>query len=98
MGGEALLTSELDEQGLQVAAFERAGAVQVVSTEAVSICSPFHPHQSELGRCGAHFVGLNAHTIPWDYYDRPAIEWLEAHWRRHRPTLRARVGLPADAI
>jgi hypothetical protein len=88
------LASELDEQGLQVGAFERSGMVQVVSTDEVSICSPFHPHQAGLGRCGAHFVGLNARTIAWDYYDRPAIACLIEHWERHRPTLYEQVGLP----
>jgi hypothetical protein len=92
-GGDILLTSELDEQGLQVASFQRHGEVQVVSTEDVSICSPFYPHQPELGRCGAHFVGLNARSLPWSYYDRPAIDCIAEHWQRHRPALYDRVGL-----
>jgi hypothetical protein len=89
----AALTSELDEQGLQVAALSRRGDVLVVGTEEVSICSPFPPHTPGLGRCGAHFVGLNARDIPWAYYDRPAIEVRLEHWRRHRPALYGRVGL-----
>jgi hypothetical protein len=93
-GHNVRLTSELDEQGLQVAAFQRHGHVQVVSTEEVSICSPFHPHQPELGRCGAHFVGLNARSLPWLYYDRPAVDCIAEHWQRHRPALYRRVDLP----
>lgn len=88
------LVSELDEQGLQIAALSRDSAPLVVTSREVSICSPFHPHVSELGTCGAHFVGLNARDIPWTYYDRPAIEVRLEHWRRHRPELYARVGLP----
>jgi hypothetical protein len=39
-------------------------------------------------------VGLNARHIPWDYYDRPAGEWLREHWARHRPALYERTGTP----
>jgi hypothetical protein len=87
------LGSELDEQGLQIAALSLDGPPLVVRTSDVSICSPFWPHQPELGRCGAHFVGLNAREIPWRYYDRPATEVRIEHWERHRPELYARVGL-----
>jgi hypothetical protein len=93
----ARLGSELDEQGLQVAAMSLDGPPLVVRTEEVSICSPFWPHQPELGRCGAHFVGLNARRLPWRYYDRPATQVRIEHWERHRPELYARVGLPSPA-
>jgi hypothetical protein len=86
-----VMMSELDEQGLQTAALERALPLLVVSTEDVSICSPFPPHQSELGRCGAHFVGQNAHALPWSSAGRPAVEHLGEHWARHRETVAARV-------
>ena len=96
----APLDSELDEQGLQIAAMMRGGDPLVVRTSEVSICSPFPPHQAELGRCGAHFVGLNAHDFDWDFYGRPAIDVRREHWRRHRAELYRRVGLalpePAD--
>ena len=88
------LTSELDEQGLQVAAISRDAEPLTVSTREVSICSPFPPHQPELGSCGAHFVGLNAHSIPWEFHGRPATEVRLEHWHRHRPALYARLGLP----
>ncbi len=91
--GSRRLSSELDEQGLQVAAFDRFGTVSVVTTEEVTIASPFHPHQDHLGQSGAHFVGLNARTIPWDYYGRPAIEVEAEFWERHRLALYERVGL-----
>lgn len=81
------LTSELDEQGLQVAAFQQDRPLTFVTTDEVSICSPFWPHQPHLGRFGAHFVGLNARHLPWRYYDRPAVDCLVEHWRRHQPAL-----------
>ncbi len=88
------LTSELDEQGLQAAALERSGDLLSVPCEDVTICSPFYPHQPHLGRCGAHFVGLNARTLPWSYYDRPATEWIADHWARLGPEVADRIGMP----
>jgi len=90
-----LLKSELDEQGLQTAAMQYAAPLSVVSTDEVTICSPFHPNQQHLGRCGAHFIGLNMSHTPWSYYDRPADEWKAEHWDRHLPELCCRVGLPS---
>ncbi|MBV9544775.1 MAG: hypothetical protein JOY61_10390 [Chloroflexi bacterium] len=81
------LHSELDEQGLQVAAVSVFGAPEVVSIEDVSICSPFPPHKLELGRCGAHFCGLNARHFAWQLEGRYAEEWIDKHWRRHLPRL-----------
>ena len=96
----ARLTSELDEQGLQIAAISRPDAPLAVTTDEVSICSPFHPHRPERGSCGAHYVGLNARDIPWRYYNRPAIEIRLEHWERHRPALYDLVGLelPQDEL
>ena len=92
------LISELDEQGLQVAALSRRRAPLVVGLDEVTICSPFHPHLPDLGRCGAHFVGLNVKHIAWDYYGRPADLWMDEHWARHAPFLYHAVGLaPAYA-
>ena len=88
------LRSELDEQGLQVAALTRSMPTHVVSIADVSICSPFPPHHQELGRCGAHFVGLNAHQLSWTLEDgRNACEETRAHFARLRSQLQARVGL-----
>jgi hypothetical protein len=87
------LASELDEQGLQIAAVSAGCAPLVVSTDNVSICSPFPPHQPGLGRCGAHFVGLNARELPWALEGRSASELIREHWRRLRPELHARLGL-----
>jgi hypothetical protein len=89
-----VMTSELDEQGLQAAALQRALPLLVVTTEDVSICSPFPPHQPELGRYGAHFVGQNAHFLPWSSEGRPALAHLSDHWGRHRNTLEERVCPP----
>jgi hypothetical protein len=91
-----VLTSELDEQGLQVAAVSRRTRPVLATLDEVSICSPFPPHQPHLGRCGAHFVGLNDHWLPWDYYGRPATECVREHWRAHRSALRENVGIPAS--
>jgi hypothetical protein len=87
------IESELDEQGLQVAALSAHGTPFVIDTTDVTICSPFHPHSPELGEFGAHFVGLNTHALPWLYYGRPATEVRLAHWLAHRTELYARVGL-----
>jgi hypothetical protein len=88
------IVSELDEQGLHVAALSLGRPPHVVRTADVSICSPFPPQQPDLGRCGAHFVGLNARSLGWRLGDRPAEDLLLDHFLRHRPDLYARVGLP----
>lgn len=86
-GRPLVLASELDEQGLQTAALSRRGRPLAVPLDDVTVCSPFWPHLPHLGRCGAHFVGLNARHIPWEYYGRPADEWMAEHWARHHPAL-----------
>ncbi len=88
-----VLSSELDEQGLQVVVVSLPGAPLVVTVDDVSICSPFPPHLPGLGRCGAHFVGLNARQLPWSLDGRPASEYVRDHWRRHLPALCERVGV-----
>jgi len=93
VGSEVRLVSEIEEQGLQAAAMTRRNPLLLVKTSEVSICSPFWPRSPELGSCGAHFVGMNAPHIDWNYYDRPADEWLAEHWHRHRPSLYERAGL-----
>ncbi len=92
-----VMTRELDEQGLQVASVSYLSPPRVVGVEEVSICSPFPPHLPEPGRCGAHFVGLNDRSLPWDFEGRPATEFVREHWRRHRASLYARVGIPVPA-
>ncbi|MCU1336305.1 MAG: hypothetical protein JWO19_1886 [Bryobacterales bacterium] len=52
------LSSETDEQGLQVA-LVTSEKHRVVTVSEVSICGYFRPHLLELGSCGAHFVGVN---------------------------------------
>ena len=89
-----VLSSELDEQGLQTAALNRATNCLAVPTRDVSICTPFHPGTCHFGLCGAHFIGLNARHIPWDYYGRPADKWIEDHWERSRPLLERLVAVP----
>lgn len=88
-----LMTSELDEQGLQVAALSGADPPGVVSVREVTICSPFPPHAGHLGECGAHFVGLNARDLGWELAGKPATEHLREHWQKHRRSVAERVGL-----
>jgi len=88
------MRSELDEQGLFTAAVSREQTPLVVSLEEVSICSPFPPHLTQLGRCGAHFCGINAKAIPWSHEGRPATECLRENWQRFRPDIQQRVERP----
>ena len=88
------LASEIEEQGLQAAMISLREPLFLVRTSEVSICSPFWPRSTELGTCGAHFVGMNAPHIPWNYYDRPANDWLDEHWQHHRLALYKKAGLP----
>jgi hypothetical protein len=86
------LQSELDEQGLQVAAVTRHAPPLVVTTREVSICSPLAADQRELGTCGAHFVGVNSTWSPWKTDDgRPITEQVQAHWARMKDDVAARV-------
>jgi hypothetical protein len=94
----ATLRSELDEQGLQVAALYRDAEPRVVSLTDVTICSPFPPHALDVGRCGAHFVGLNARKLGFDYGGEAAERVRARHWDHRREFLRARVGLPTSRV
>lgn len=93
-----VMTSELDEQGLQVAALRLRGEPCVVTAEDVTICSPFPPHVPHLGRCGAHFVGLNTKSMPWSLNGRPATEYIREHWERHRNAVYERVGIAPESL
>ena len=88
------LDSELDEQGLQVAAVTRECRYGVVEVDEVAICSPFPHHRQHLGRCGAHFVGLNAWQLPWQWQGRAASAWTREFWLQQRDTIAQRVGVP----
>jgi hypothetical protein len=85
------LASELDEQGLQVAAVTRDIECDVVQIDEVSICSPFPGHSPLPGRCGAHFVGLNSWSLPWDWEGLPALVRVRNHWRSLRRQITERV-------
>jgi hypothetical protein len=83
------LESELDEQGLQVAAIVREDPL-IVSLADVTICSPFPPHLAHLGRHGAHFVGLNTKRLPFPIFAGRASEQVRAeHFDAHLPRLLA---------
>jgi hypothetical protein len=86
----AKLTTELDEQGLQVAVVT-CRKHHVVSIQDVSICSPFPPHSRMLGACGAHFVGLNAKKLPWTLREKSGEEYLYANWEGWLPEMRSRI-------
>ena len=88
-----LLRSELDEQGLQVAALLGAGDVAVVGLDEVTICSPFPPHLPHLGSAGAHFVGLNSRRLGFRFDGRAAEEVRAEHWDRHAEEVARRVGV-----
>jgi hypothetical protein len=97
------LTSELDEQGLAVAALSHDHKPLVVSLEEVTICSPFPPHLPHLGTCGAHFVGLNSRQLPWELCGRPASAYIRQHWENQRELIcqkitAAAATLPAVAL
>ena len=79
------LATELDEQGLQVAALSR-GRLDVVPLADLAICSPFPPHAAEPGACGAHFVGLNVHRER-PYCDRAAMDRIAAFWDERRAAI-----------
>lgn len=89
---QVILHSEVDEQGLQLAAVSRVCSPGLVRLDEVTICSPFPPHLPHLGTAGAHFCGLNANVLPWDFYGRPAIDCVREHWLTHRAEIAARVG------
>lgn len=97
LASRGVLRSELDEQGLQVAALTGARPTHAVSIDDVTVCSPFPPHRQALGRCGAHFCGLNAKALPWSVEGRGASEITLEHFARWRPALYANVGLAAPA-
>ncbi|HEY3354356.1 MAG TPA: hypothetical protein VGQ83_13975 [Polyangia bacterium] len=94
-GDARTLASELDEQGLQVAALSRRRPPLCVTLDEVTICSPVR--QLYLGRCGAHFVGLNVRRLPPQLGGDAALRELRAHWRHQRPYLYEHVGLPLPA-
>jgi hypothetical protein len=86
-----VLNSELDEQGLQIAALLRQQIVHVVRLSEVSICSPFPPHLPKAGSHGVHFVGLNAKSLPWSWAGKPGHEHIRANWLAKRACVEKRV-------
>ncbi len=87
------LSSELDEQGLQIAALLAAGPAAVVEVDEVTICSPFPPHLPHLGRAGAHFVGLNTRRLGFRFEGRDAESVRAEHWDALAGEVAWRVGL-----
>lgn len=87
------LASELDEQGLQIAAVSLWQEPMVVSTEEVSICSPFPYHQHVLGRCGAHFVGINMRKVPEESGGDAALVQRVENWLQLREEVHRRLRL-----
>ncbi|MBW0000680.1 MAG: hypothetical protein JO015_16400 [Verrucomicrobia bacterium] len=93
-----ILRRELDEQGLQIATLTRSGHCHTVPLDEVTICSPFPPHVSHLGSCGAHFVGLNVRHLPWEFHGRPALECRLEHWQTLLPEVERRVAEAVQAM
>ncbi len=92
---DGALSTELDEQGLQIAALSLDRPPHVVSVDEVAICSPTPPHRRGLGEAGVHFVGVNAKK-PWCEVDgRPITELVQAHFRALLPEVAARVSAAA---
>jgi hypothetical protein len=87
------LASELDEQGLQVAAL-LDHPLHIVDLADVQICSPFPPHAQQPGRCGAHFVGLNVRRER-PYCDAATLAQIAAFWDERVATIQAKVRLGA---
>lgn len=88
------LDTELDEQGLQIAAVSLDRPPHVVSVDEVAITSPVPPHRPHLGSAGAHFVGLNARR-PWcEVNGRPITDLVQEHWARLRPGVARNVAAP----
>ena len=85
------LSTEGDEQGLQVACLQARGNPGVVSLREVTICSPFPPHAQVLGTCGVHFVGLNTKRFAWSYYGQDPVVITRQHWQRMKPAVLAKV-------
>lgn len=85
------LDSKHDERGLQVAALQWQSDCRVVEVGEVAICSPFPDHRQEPGTCGAHFVGLNAWDLPWQWRGRPASHWTREFWKQQHPAVHERV-------
>lgn len=96
IGAQGHFVSEIEEQGLQAATICRIAPLFLVRTDEVSLCSPFWPRSPEFGTCGAHFVGMNASHIPWNYYDRPADLCLEEFWHQKRTSLYNKAGLEEE--
>jgi hypothetical protein len=90
----AVLRSETDEQGLQVAMVS-AERHHLVGLHEVTICGYFRPHRLELGSCGAHFVGVNARKLPWTWNGRSGEEYAHAFWHSSRPAVCERIGIDA---
>jgi hypothetical protein len=89
--GAVRIEHELDEQGWQVAALVGDDPL-VVSVGDVTICSPFPPHLSYLGRHGAHFVGVNTRRLPFPLYDGRPSELVRAeHFDAQLPSVLARL-------
>jgi hypothetical protein len=75
---------------LQVAVLT-AGSHHVVTLAEVTICSPIPPHLPHLGRCGAHFVGVNAKKLRWEWNGKSGEEYIQEHWDRLLSEVRQKV-------
>jgi hypothetical protein len=86
------LESETDEQGLQVALVTREKH-RVVTLNEVTISGYFRPHRLELGYCGAHFVGVNAKQLPFEWNGRPGEQYVYEYFDYKKPEVLARLAV-----
>lgn len=84
------LRSETDEQGLQVALVTREKH-RLVRLDEVSICGYFRPHLLDLGRCGAHFVGVNAKRLPFEWNGKPGEHYTQEYFDYKKPEVLKRL-------
>lgn len=84
------LTSETDEQGLQVALVTREKH-RVVTLDEVAVCGYFRPHLLNLGYCGAHFVGVNAKRLPFEWNGRPGEQYVHEYFDDKMPEVLQRL-------
>jgi hypothetical protein len=86
------LCSELDEQGLQVA-LAVSEQHRAVTLDEVSICGYFRPHQLQLGSSGAHFVGVNAKKLAYEWNGRSGEQYAHSFWDWTKPAVVEKLGI-----
>jgi hypothetical protein len=84
------MTSECDEQGLQVAMIP-SEPHRLVTIEEVSISGYFRPHLLDPGSGGAHFVGVNAKRSACIWQGRSVEQYAHEFWDGRRAQVEERI-------